>query len=455
MKEQKKMMTTRFINKGLAIFLFIAAFSVNTYAQGEVVDKIVAKVDDHIILKSEIEQAYASFLASGQASSYNGDIRCLIVRKMIEDKLLLAMSEIDSVQLDDSRVDYELQGRMQRMLQQVGGSERAIEQAYGKSIDQIMQEIRPSIEEQLLVQEQEANILSTVSVTPAEIRKFFNSIPKDSLPLYNTEYEIGIITKKPVASEKEVQRVKDALLKIRQEAMNGADFELLAIEHSEGPSGPQGGNLGFATRGSFDPAYEAGALGLKPGEISMPVVSSFGVHLIQMIEKRGNEFNTRHIIMMPKPSQKDIQNASNLLDSLRNQILADSITFEAAAKQYSDDEGTKVNGGFLSGQFGSNRIPADDLDPTLYFKIEDMEVGDISKPEINDAGGGNKIAQIIYFKSRSKPHKANLTDDYEKLRAATLQMKKAQKRSEYINQKMKEVYIMVDPEFNRCGIVNN
>ncbi|WP_165899498.1 peptidylprolyl isomerase [Roseivirga ehrenbergii] len=447
------MRTTKFINKGLAAILF-TVLSLNITFGQEVVDKIIAKVDNYIILKSEIEQAYAGFLSSGEAANFTGDARCLILEQMIETKLMLAMSEIDSVDVDAGRVDYELQMRMQNIVQQMG-SERAIEEAYGKSIDQLMEELRPNVEEQLRVSAQEEYILSSVTVTPAEIRKFFNNIPKDSLPLFNTEFEIGVIVKKPVPNEAEVQKVKDQLMKIRERAMNGENFEILAIENSEGPSGPNGGNLGLAKRGQMDPAYEAGALALKPGEISMPVVSQFGIHLIQLIEKRGNEYDSRHILITPKPTEQDIQRTSNELDSLRTLILSDSITFASAAKQFSDDEGTKVNGGFLTGQFGTNKISAENLDPTMFFIIDEMSEGDISKPEIIEMMDGSKAARIIYYKSKVGPHRANMTDDYEKLRAATLGMKKDQKRSEYIKEKMKEVYVMVDPEFNRCGITNN
>ncbi|KYG83977.1 hypothetical protein AWW67_02350 [Roseivirga seohaensis] len=453
MKERKKMRTTRYINKGLAAILF-TVLSLNITFGQEVVDKIIAKVDNHIILKSEIEQAYAGFLSSGEAANFTGDARCLILEQMIETKLMLAMSEIDSVDVDAGRVDYELQMRMQNIVQQMG-SERAIEEAYGKSIDQLMDELRPNVEEQLKVSAQEEFILSSVTVTPAEIRKFYNNIPKDSLPLFNTEFEIGVIVKKPVPNEAEVQKVKDQLMKIRERAMNGENFEILAIENSEGPSGPNGGNLGLAKRGQMDPAYEAGALALKPGEISMPVVSQFGIHLIQLIEKRGNEYNSRHILITPKPTEQDIQRTSNELDSLRTLILSDSITFASAAKQFSDDEGTKANGGFLTGQFGTNKISAENLDPTMFFIIDEMSEGDISKPEIIEMLDGSKAVRIIYYKSKVGPHRANMTDDYEKLRAATLGMKKDQKRREYIKEKMKEVYVMVDPEFNRCGITNN
>lgn len=450
------MRTLKYMNRLVATVLFSAVLAAQPiFGQGgEVVDEIIAKVDDHIILKSELEQAYIGFLSSEQARSYDGDARCLILRSFIENKVLLAMAEIDSVILDDSRVDYELQGRMQRIIQQFG-SERAIQEAYGKSVDQFMNELRPGIEEQLLIREQEENILSTVTVTPAEVRKFYNSIPKDTLPLYGIEYEVGVIVKVPEPSSQEIERVKSQLIKIREQALNGSSFEILATSYSEGPSAGNGGNLGFATRGSMDPSYEAGALSLKPGEISMPIESSFGIHLIQLIERRGNEYNSRHIIMKPKPSEADVQASMNFLDSLRKEILADSISFERAAQQYSDDASTSSNGGYISGPYGANRIPAANIDPTLYFAIDAMKEGEISKAASIQADAETKAARIIFFKRKIPPHRANLNQDYEKLKAATTQMKRAQKKLDYLREKMQEVYIQIDPEFNRCDIINN
>ena len=348
-------------------FSLVILVSTASFAQeGEVVDKIIAKVDDNIILKSELETAYIQFLSSPDARGFDGDARCLILRNFIENKVMLAMADIDSTYVDASTVDFQLQGRRQRIVAQFG-SEKDIEKAYGKTMDQIMDELRPNIEEQLRVQQQEQNVVSEVNVTPADIRKFFNQIPKDSLPLYSTEYEVGVIIKKPELGEQEKQRVKDQLINIRERVLNGESFEILALEYSEGPSKTNGGNLGFAARGAMDPAFEAGALALKPGEVSMPVKSAFGYHLIQMIEKRGNEYNSRHILIRPKPSQEDFAQVFQFLDSIRKEVLAGNMTFENAAKEFSDDRATKVNGGFLSSAAGSNKIPAGDLEPALFF----------------------------------------------------------------------------------------
>ncbi|WP_189628573.1 MULTISPECIES: peptidylprolyl isomerase [Roseivirga] len=446
------MKTTRYIAK---VAVLLLAFSMNLKAQtGEVVDKIIAKVDDKIILKSELESAYLQFLSSPNALQFDGDARCMLLKEMVESKVMLAMSEIDSVVVDESRLDYEMQSRAQQIMQRFG-SEDAIRQAYNKSLDQIMSELRPDIRQQLLIQEQEANVVSDVTVTPNEVRKLFNSIPRDSLPLYSMEYEVGVITKNPEVDREEIEKLKKKLLGIRERILKGESFEIMATLNSQGPTSANGGNLGFNQRGTMDPAFEAAALALKPGEISMPFESSFGVHIVQLIEKRGNEYNSRHIILIPKPTQDDVKEAVQYLDSLREEILAKKITFEEAAKQYSDDDQTKVNGGYFAGQFGSLRVPANSLDPELFFEIDKMKEGEISKASTVQVSADEQIARIIYFKKKVPPHRANLTDDYEKLKAATTQMKKARKRQEYLQDKMKEVYIEVAPEYNRCGIIKN
>ncbi len=446
------MKITRYI---ASVAVLLSVFGMNLRAQqGEVVDKIIAKVDDKIILKSDVEAAYLQFLSSPDAVQFDGDARCLLLRQMVENKIMLAMSEIDSVIIDDSRVDYEIQGRAQQIMQRFG-SEDAIRQAYGKSLDQIMEELRPDIEAQLQVQEQEMSILSDVTVTPNEVRKFYNNIPSDSLPLYSMEYEVGVIVKKPEVDPSQIEALKKRLFDVREKILKGESFEIMATLNSEGPTSANGGNLGFNPRGALDPAFEAAALALKPGEISMPFESSFGVHITQLIEKRGNEYNSRHILLIPKPSSNDVQKAVQYLDSLREQIIAEEISFDEAAKKYSDDESTNVNGGYYSGQFGSLRVPANQLEPELFFEIDKMKEGEISKATTVQVSADEQVARIIYYKKRIAPHKANLSDDYEKLKAVTTQMKKAQKRQEYLQDKMKEVYIEVAPEYNRCNIINN
>lgn len=453
MNVRRKMKITRYIVKATLMLALLAPMAVLAQG-GSVVDKIIAKVDDKIIIKSELESSYIQFLTSPQAGEFQGDARCALLQNFVESKVLSVMADIDSVVVEPARLDYEMQSRGQQIVQRFG-SEEAIMQNYGKTLDQILNELRSSIEEQVRIEQQENNILADVKVTPKEVRKFFERFPVDSLPLYPVEYEVGIIVKEPEVSESEKEKVRQQLIELRNKALNGESFEILATFNSEGPSSRDGGNLGFSARGTLDPAYEAGALALKPGEISMPVESDFGIHIIQLVEKRGNEYQTRHIIITPKPSAQDILDNDDFLKDLRNKILADSISFEEAAKLYSDDPSTKVNGGFFSDQFGSLRIPAGNLDPELFFEIDKINEGDISMPQKIQVGEDAQVSRIIYYKRRLPPHRANLKDDYEKLKAATTQMKRAQKRADYIQEKMKEVYLEIDPEYDRCGIINN
>jgi len=446
------MKTIKYIVRITLVLLLLTPFAVLAQ-EGQVVDKIIAKVDDKIILKSELESAYVQFLTSPQAAEFDGDAKCLLLQNFIENKVLLVMADIDSTVVEPARLDYEMQSRGQQIIQRFG-SEEAILQNYGKTLDQILNELRPTIEEQVQIEMQESSILAEVRVTPKEVRKFFSRFPTDSLPLYPVEYEVGVIVKEPEVSESEKEKVKQELIALRNKALNGESFEILATFNSEGPSSQDGGNLGFHGRGSLDPAYEAGALALKPGEISMPVESDFGIHIIQLVEKRGNEYQSRHIIKTPKPNPQDVKDADEFLLDLRNQILADSITFEDAAKQYSDDKSTKINGGFYTDQFGSLRIPAGNLDPELFFEIDKLKEGEVSMPQKIQVGTDAQVSRIIYYKRRLPPHRANLKDDYEKLKAAATQMKKVQKRTDYLQEKMQEVYLDIASEYERCGIIN-
>lgn len=447
------MKITKYIAKSAAFLFF--SIPIGLWAQeGQVVDQIVAKVDDKIILKSELESAYIQFISNPEALRFEGDARCYILQNMVMSKVMIVQAELDSVQVDPARVDYDVQMRIQQITQRFG-SEDAIVKAYGKTIDQIMGELRPDIENQLLIQQQEENILGDVQVSPSEVRKLYNNIPKDSLPLYSTEYEVGLITKYPEVNDDVKNELKAKLSKIKERVLAGESFEILATLNSQGPSSANGGNLGFNQRGTMDPSFEAAALSLKPGEISEPFESSFGIHIVQLLAKRGNEYDSRHIILVPRPTEQDLQDAVERLNNLRGDILEGKVEFGQAALLYSDDENTKSNGGFLAGQFGSMKIPADNLPPELFFEIDEMKEGDISEAQIIEEGPDNKFARILFYKRRIGPHRANLSDDYEKLKAATTQMKKQLKKQEYLQEKMKEVYIEVIPEYNRCNIVNN
>lgn len=420
------------------------------YSGGTVVDKIVAKVDNHIVLKSGLEEAYQQALAMRQQTGVV-PTRCQVLEQLVVEKLMLAKAEIDSVVVSEDQVESELDRRMQYMINEYG--EEKIEEQFGKSVEAFKEELRDDIRNKLVVQEMQLTITTEAKVTPAEVKRFFNSIPADSLPYYSTEVSVAQIVKKPTISKNQKEITRKKLLDIRKRIVNGEEFGKLAKEYSEDPgSAIKGGELGFVGRGMFAPEFEAAALSMQPGELSQPVETQFGFHLIQLIERRGNRFNTRHILLRPSSSELDIKTAEHFLDSLKNLIEQDSISFEKAAKEYSDDKTTAASGGFFIAANGSNRVPTEELDPVIFFTLDTMQTGNITKPLTYRMEDGTPAARIIYYKSKSKPHRANLQDDYQKIYNAALQEKKQKALNEWYINTRKQVYMEIDPQYAHCNV---
>lgn len=449
MKKQNKQMRLRFIAISVAI---IVSFSSLAQTNEVVIDKIIAKVDDYIILKSELERSYLEFLSRGQARGANA--KCEILQQLVVNKMLVAQSEIDSIFVDDSEVNNNLDRRMSVMAQQFGG-ESEIERAYGKTIEQIRSEIFDNIKEQLTIQRMQSELTSSLKVTPSEVKKFFKNIPQDSLPYFSTEVSIAQIVKEAEPGKAQKDKVRNLLLDLRSQIESGISFEVLAKKYSQDPgSAAKGGQLGFYSRGELAPEYEATALSMKPGEISMPVETQFGFHLIQLQEKRGNTYKTRHILISPQPSQEDYNKTEKYLDSLRTRIKMDSITFQSAAKEYSDDQQTSSAGGFFQDETGGLRVPAETLDPNIFFTIDTMKIGNITKPIRFQKQDGTYAFRIIYYKNRVAPHQANLDVDYQKISAAALAQKKNRIISEWFDKARGNVFIEIDPEYNYCNLTN-
>ncbi|WP_017730069.1 peptidylprolyl isomerase [Nafulsella turpanensis] len=449
-------MSLKFIpNKTALAFLFLfLCGSQSLYAQSrkQVVDEIIVKVDDYIALKSELDLSYLDMVSRGQ---FSGNIdRCDVLRQIVQNKLMLAKAEIDSISVSDEQVSAELDARMQYMVAQLG-SEEEIERYYKKPLSQFKAELQDKMREQLLIKEVSRSITSDVEITPAEVKRFFHQLPADSLPFFSTEVTVGHIVKLPEVSEEQKNRVRERLNEVRQKIISGeATFAEMAKKYSEDPgSAATGGELGFRKRGELVPEYEATALRMNPGDISKPVESQFGFHLIQLIERRGNTFNSRHILIKPNSSNLDISEAEQYLDSLRTEIVEGSIDFSIAAKEYSDDAQTNSSGGYFLNQEGGNRISVEELDPSIFFVIDTMEVGTISKPLPYRTADGKDAVRIIYYENKVRPHRANLKDDYQKIQAAALMEKKNKIVAKWFEDAVDEVYIDIDEEYNHCNIL--
>lgn len=451
MRMQQRKKSLKYSTASVIALLWFAT-AVAQDKTGFVVDKIIAKVDNYIVIKSELEQAYQGYVAEGNPASE--EAKCQIFNRLIMNKLMVAKAEIDSVTVTDQEVDQNTTQRMGMIMQSSGNSPEELERRYGKSLDQIKLELRDQIREQLLSREMTQKITKDMKITPAEVKRFFNKIPTDSLPYYSSDVQIGQIVKIAKISVAQEEEAKRRLNELRDRILAGENFNELALKYSEDPSARQnGGEMGFVGRGSMVPPYEAMAFKLRKGEISIPFKSQFGHHIMQLIERRGNEYNSRHILLLGNPSAEDVQRAQHYLDSLRRKIVKDSIKFEYAAKQYSDDNETKGRGGYFTDQDGGTNVSLRDIDPVVYLAIDTMKVGTISKPIAYRTDDGKEAVRILYYKAKLPPHQANLKDDWHRIQSAALAEKRDKAIGKWFNKSKGDVFINIDPEYNSCKIL--
>jgi len=442
----------------LLTFWILGQAQAQETATGQVVDKIVAKVDNNILLESEVQKSYLEAVSQAQ-QGIEAPTRCSIFESLLINKLMVAKAVVDSVIVTDAEVLLEANNRFAMVMQQFGGDEAMLAEMYGKTADQLKAELEEVMREQLIVRKMRKTITDGITVSPAEVRAFFGNIPADSLPLFTSEATVGQIVSKPETSPKVREDIIAQLLQFKEAISSGkSTFAELAKAYSEDPgSGAQGGDLGFFRRGELAPEYEATALGLRQGEISDPVETQFGFHMIQLLEIKGSTFNTRHILRIPKASEEDIVKAERYLDSLKKEILADKIDFAKAAKEYSQDRTTSDAGGFFTDPATtSNRLSLRTLeDPVLYFTIDTMKIGDITPPiRFEDPREGTKV-RILFYKARYPAHKANLEDDYEKLKAATLRRKEDEVLSKWFVTAKEDIFIDIDPSYDRCDALKD
>ena len=422
----------------------------------KVLDKIAAVVGSSIILQSDIELQYANYLASGNPP--DASIKCVILRNQMTQKLLAQQAVIDSVTVKDDEVDNELDRRMRGMVARAGGQER-LEQFLGRSTLQYKDELRPDIKENMIATKMRNKITEKISVTPFDVEKYFNSIHKDSLPTYNKEVEVGVIQINPklTKEEKEVYRQKSQELLDR--VKKGEDFGTLARLYSQDTgSAPDGGDLGFADRTTFVKEFAAWAFKLKAGEISPVFETDFGFHFLQVIERRGEQVHVRHILIIPAITQAAIDRAKLKSDSVYNDMKKNkNVTFATAASFYSDDKETKYNGGMMLNadnvETRTTYIPTDKLDPQIALTVDTMKVGTISKSQLFTDQTGKKSYKILYLKSVTDAHKANLKQDFPKIKEVALSDKINRTVSEWFEKRRKENFIKIDPEYQGCPVL--
>jgi peptidyl-prolyl cis-trans isomerase SurA len=357
------------------------------------------------------------------------------------------------VLVSEDRVNQELDRRIKYFAMQFGG-EKKMEEFYGKTTSQIKEDNREKIKNNLIVTEMQQKALKDVKVSPYDVRKYFNSIPEDSLPYYSAEVEVAQIVMEPKVSEEAKKMAYEKIFDLRQRILNGDNFTTLALIYSEDKgSAVNGGELGFFTRGDMVPEFEAAAFKLKPDSISKIIETKYGYHILKLVDRKGENINVRHILIRPQIFRTDVQRAKELLDSILWLVKIDSLTFEQAAKKYSDDNMTKGNGGFIiDQQNGTTRVPVDELDKAIYFRIENMKAGDISEPELITIDGPDRQQawRVFYLKSEVKPHIANLKDDYQKYQGLAFREKQQKALTAYVDKAKKSTYIRISPNYALC-----
>lgn len=435
---------------GIIIILLFNGF-IDISAQ--TIDKIAAVVGSTIILQSDIDKQYADYLAQGNPADVG--IKCQIMQRLLTQKILSQQAVIDSVTVTDDQVDAEIDRRMRQMISRAGTQER-LEEFLKQSVIQYKDGIRSDIRELLVANKMQDKITENVSVTPLEVKKFFGAIPRDSLPNINTEVEVGelIVYPKLLSEEKEVFRKKAEDLRLRVE--KGEDFSTLARLYSEDPgSAIGGGDLGFSDRTQLVKEYAAMSFKLKAGETSPVFESEFGFHVLQVIERRGEQVNTRHILIKINPTPASMVRAKAHIDSIYKDVIDKKLPFSSAASLYSDNKETKFNGGMmLNAEEVENRttyIPTDKLDPGILFTIDSMKVGSYSKPEIFKAKDEKQGYRFLYLKSKTEPHQASIEQDFPKIKIAALSDKTDRTISEWFEKRRNSTYIRIDKEYKDCA----
>lgn len=428
-------------------------FMVSARAQNDavVVDQVVAVVGKNIVKLSDVENSYAQMrMQMGYDNAYNN--RCSILESLLLQKLLLHKGSIDSIEVPQQYVDAEVDRQLKMRLKYFGSKEN-MERESGQKYEDIKESYTQIMHDYFLAQQVESGIVENVKITPREVIEYFNSIPVDSLPTIEAEYEVSEIVISPKVNEAERERVRLELNKLRERVLKGDKFSTLATLYSEDVgTAKKGGELGFFGRGEMVGEFEAAAFALKPGEVSPVIETKYGFHIIQLIERKGNMLNARHILMSVKATPEDLVAANMKLDSIVNEIKAGRLTFEEAARTFSDSQ-TKIEGGAVTNpQTGNNRFTIDVLRQVFTgVSVERMSEGDMSgvimaKNELNQ-----DVFKVVRLTKIIEPHKANLVDDYDKIYLITLQKAKNDKLSDWAEKMIKNTYIKISDSYKDCN----
>lgn len=430
-------------------YLFLLVLSIQfgfISAQKNVIDKIVAVVGDEIILKSDIENAFLQEQGRGLISA-SSDYKTELLEQQLIQKLLLAQAQIDSVSVTEDDVENAVASQIEYFITNIGSQER-LEAYFSKPLEDIKDEMRGPLREKLITEQMQQKIVEKIRVTPSEVRSYFKRLPKDSLPDMPDRYEIQQIVLRPNISDAEKERIREQLRNFREQILKGEKtFNTLAVLYSEDGSAARGGELDYMAKKALDPAFAEAAFSLKPGKISKIVESEYGFHIIQLVDRQGEKIKVRHILLQPKISDKEKEEAIGRLDTIRQYINDGKMTFEEAAYYFSTDKKTKNNGGlFADPQTSEARIARADIPGEMARVINQLKPGGISEPFTSHTDGREEY-KIVKIKAFYPQHKANLDDDWQNFELMLKNEKQMDKLEKWIKEKQASTYIHIDEDY--------
>ncbi len=419
-----------------------------------VIDEVIWVVGDEPILKSEVEGLRLQ--AEMEGVRWKGDPDCAIPERIAIEKLFLHQAAIDSVEVTESEVASNVEQRLEYFIAQAGSREK-LEEYRGQSLSQIRGQMREELRKQMLIQRMREKLVENIAVSPAEVRRYFSTLSPDSIPFVPTVVEVQILTQTPRVEQEEINRIKDELREYTDRVNKGeTTFQTLARMYSEDPgSARYGGELGFVGRGTLDPAFAAVAFNLTdPRKISKIVESEYGYHIIQLVDKRGDKVNVRHILRKPQISQESIDKALARLDSIGNDIRDGKFTFDEGASVISDDKDTRNNHGLMANSTEdmrrTSKFRMQDLPPEIARIVDTMQVGNISQPFQMINARGKTVCAIVKLKSRIDGHKATITEDFQVMKDVVLNKRKEECISQWIEKKIKTVYVRLNDRYRDC-----
>jgi peptidyl-prolyl cis-trans isomerase SurA len=430
--------------------LTAALQSIFAQENGVVADKIIAVVGNKIILKSDVENAILDM--KRQNADIPPDAACYLLEQAISIKALVLQAEKDSLPVSDEEIDADIDNRIRYFINQYGSKDE-VEKIAGKTIYQLKEDFKENIRDQKLAGSMRNKIVDNITITPNEVRAYFDSIPTDSLPYYESEIELGQIVALPKASRDAEEYCIQQLKEYKSQIESGKkDFSTVASIYSEDPGSKDRGGQYEINRNQkdLDPIWLAKSFTLKEGQISNPFKTRFGYHIIQLVSRAGDDAVVRHILKIPQVTQYEIGSAIKKLDSVRAKLVAGTIDFGAAVSKYSDDEGSKFTGGMIQGKGGS-LLTIDDLDKEVVLKLKNLSTGEFSQPFEYADPQGKRGVKIIYLKNKTEPHRENIKEDYNKISLRALEYKKGVALEKWFSEKTQDYFIKIDPSFKDCA----